>query len=67
MCTCQETGVLLEAVVEQLTNFQSNIWCLIKSNGFSDMEVATQVLVGLMGTQPLVVNYHSGVLEGVTG
>ena len=37
------------------------------SNKFSDAEVAIRVLVGLIGTQPLVVNYHSGVLEGVTG
>ena len=53
--------------MEQLTNLQSSIWHLATSNKFSDIEVAIRVLVGLMGTQPLVVNYHSGVLEGVTG
>ena len=30
-------------------------------------EMATQVMIALLGTQPLVVNYHSGVLEGVAG
>ena len=29
--------------------------------------MAIRVLVGLIGTQPLVVNFHSGVLEGVAG
>ena len=67
VCARQETKVLLEAVVERLTNLQSSIWCLTTSNKFSDVEVAIRVLVGLMGTQPLVVNYHSGVLEGVAG
>ena len=67
VCACQETKVLLEAVVERLTNLQSSIWCLTTSNKFSDAEVAIRVLVGLIGTQPLVVNYHSGVLEGVAG
>ena len=67
VCACQETKVLLEAMVERLTNLQSSIWRLVMSNKFSDVEVAIRVLVGLMGTQPLVVNYHSGVLEGVAG
>ena len=57
--------MLLEAVVERLTNLQSSIWRLATSNKFSDAEVAIRVLVGLVGTQPLVVNFHSGVLEGV--
>ena len=59
--------MLLEAVVERLTNLQSSIWRLATSNKFSDAEVAIRVLVGLIGTQPLVVNFHSGVLEGVAG
>ena len=67
VCTRQETKVLLEALVERLTNLQSNIWRLATSNKFSDMEVAIRVLVGLISTQPLVVNFHSGVLEGVAG
>ena len=29
--------------------------------------MSIRVLAGLMGTQPLVVNFHSGVLEGVVG
>ena len=67
VCARQETKVLLKAVVEQLTNLQSSIWHLAMSNKFSDVEVAIRVLVGLIGTQPLVVNFHSGVLEGVVG
>ena len=31
------------------------------------LRVAIRVLVGLVGTQPLVFNYHRGVLEGVAG
>ena len=30
-------------------------------------EVANRVMIALLGTQPLVVNYHSGVLDGVAG
>ena len=67
VCARQETKVLLEAVVERLTNLQSSIWRLATSNKFSDIEVALRVLVGLIGTQPLVVNFHSDVLEGVAG
>ena len=67
VCARHETRVVLGAVVERLTNLQSGIWRLAKSNKFSDVEVAIRVLVGLIGTQPLVVNYHSGVLKGVAG
>ena len=67
VCARQETSVLLGAVVERLTNLQSNIWHLIKGNKFSDMEVATRILVELVSMQPLMVNYHNGVLEGVAG
>ena len=33
----------------------------------SDPALAHRVLAGLIGTQPAVVNYHCGVLEGIAG
>ena len=39
----------------------------MRSSKLSDPEVATRVMIALLGTQPLVVNYHSGVLDGVAG
>ena len=67
VCARQETKKLLAALVECLTNLQSGTWCLVKNVKFSDPEIAIRVLIGLVGTQPLVVNYHNSVLEGVAG
>ena len=39
----------------------------MRSSKLSDPKVATQVMIALLGTQPLVVNYHRGVLDGVAG
>ena len=39
----------------------------MRSSKLSDPEVANRVMIALLGTQPLVVNYHSGVLDGVAG
>ena len=63
----EESKVLIEALTEHLTNLQSQTWRLARSSKLSDPEVATQVMIALLGTQPLVVNYHSGVLDGVAG
>ena len=63
VCVKEESKVLIEA----LTNLQSQTWRLARSSKLSDPEVATRVMIALLGTQPLVVNYHSGVLDGVAG
>ena len=67
VCTHQETQKLLTALVERLSNLHSGIWRVVKSARLSDPAVSIRVLAALVGTQPLVVNYHSGVLEGVAG
>ena len=69
VCAREESKVLIKALTECLTNLQSLTWRLVRSSKLSDPEVATQVMIALLGTQPLVVNYHSGVdlLDGVAG
>ena len=67
MCAREESKVLIEALTECLTNLQSQTWRLVRSSKLSDPEVATRVMIALLGTQPLVGNYHSGVLDGVAG
>ena len=67
VCAREESKVLIEALTEHLTNLQSQTWRLARSSKLSDPEVATRVMIALLGTQPLVVNYHSGVLDGVVG
>ena len=42
-------------------------WRLVRSCKLSNPEVTNRVMIALLGTQPLVVNYHSGVLDGVAG
>ena len=67
VCAREESKVLIEALTEHLTNFQSQTWRLVKSSKLSDPKVANRVMIALLGTQPLVVNYHSGILDGVAG
>ena len=67
VCAKEESKVLIEALTEHLTNLQSQTWRLVRSSKLSDPEVATRVMIALLGTQPLVVNYHNGVLDGVAG
>ena len=67
VCAKEESKVLIEALRECLTNLQSQTWRLVRSSKLSDPEVANRVMIALLGTQPLVVNYHSGVLDGVVG
>ena len=67
VCAREESKVLIEALTEHLTNLQSQTWRLVRSSKLSDPEVATRVMIALLGTQPLVVNYHSEVLDGVAG
>ena len=67
VCAKEESKVLIEALTEHLTNLQSQTWRLVRSSKLSDPEVATRVMIALLGTQPLVVNYHSGMLDGVVG
>ena len=67
VCAREESKVLIEALTEHLTNLQSQTWRLVRSSKLSNPEVATRVMIALLGTQPLVVNYHSGVLDGVAG
>ena len=67
VCVREESKVLIEALTERLTNLQSQTWRLVRSSKLSNPKVATRVMIALLGTQPLVVNYHSGVLDGVAG
>ena len=67
VCVRKESKVLIEALTEHLTNLQSQTWRLVRSSKLSNPEVATRVMIALLGTQPLVVNYHSGVLDRVAG
>ena len=67
VCAREESRVLIEALTEHLTNFQSQTWRLVKSSKLSDPKVANRVMIALLVTQPLVVNYHSGILDGVAG
>ena len=60
-CAHEESKILIE---EQLTNLQSQTWQLMRSFKLSNSEVANRVMIALLSTQPLVVNYHSGVLYG---
>ena len=63
VCAQEESKILIEALTECVTNLQSQMWRLVRSSKLSDPEV----MIALLGTQPLVVNYHSGVLDGVVG
>ena len=67
VCVKEESKVLIEALTECLTNLQSQTWRLLRSSKLSNPEVTNRVMIALLGTQPLVVNYHSGVLDGVAG
>ena len=67
VCAKEESKVLIEALTECLTNLQSQTWRLVRSSKLSDPEVANRVMIALLGTQPMVVNYHSGVLDEVAG
>ena len=67
VCAKEESKVLIETLTECLTNLQSQTWRLVRSSKLSNAEVTTQVMIALLGTQPLVVNYHSRVLDGVVG
>ena len=67
VCAKEESKVLIKALTERLTNLQNQTWRLVRSSKLSDPEVAIQVMIALLGTQPLVVNYHSGMLDGVAG
>ena len=67
VCAKEESKVLTEALTERLTNLQSQTWRLMMSSKLSDPEVANRVMIALLGIQPLVVNYHSGALDGVAG
>ena len=58
VCAKEESKVLIEALTECLTNLQSHTWRLVRSSKLSDPKVATRVMIALLGTQPLVVNYH---------
>ena len=67
VCACEESKVLIEALMEHLTNLQSQTWQLVRSSKLSDPEVANRVMIALLGTQPLVVNYHTGVPSWSSG
>ena len=67
VCAWEESKFLIEALTECLTNLQSQTWRLVRSSKLSDPEVANRVMIALLGTQPLVVNNLSGVLDGVAG
>ena len=58
VCAHEESKVLIEALTEHLTNLQSQMWQLVRSSKLSDPEVANRVMIALLGTQPLVVNYQ---------
>ena len=67
MSACHEFKLLIKALSEHLTNLQSQAWHLVQSSKLSDPEVATQVMIALVGTQQLMVNYHCGILDRVVG
>ena len=67
VCAKEESKVLIEALTECLTNLQSQTQRLVRSSKLSEPEVANRVMIALLGTQPLVVNYHSRVLDRVVG
>ena len=67
VCVREESKVLIEALTECLTYLQSQTWRLVRRYKLSNPKVATRVMIALLGTQPLVVNYHSGVLVGIVG
>ena len=67
VCAKEESKILIEALTGCLTNLQSQIWRLVRSSKLSDPKMANRVMIALLGTQPLVVNYHSGVLDRMAG
>ena len=67
VCAREESKVLIKALMECLTNLQSQTWRLVRSSKLSDPKMATQVMIALLGTQPLVVNCHSRVQDGIAG
>ena len=67
VCAKEESKVLIEALTECLTNLQSQTLRLVRSSKPSDTEVANRVMIALLGPKPIVVNYHSGVLDSVVG
>ena len=67
ICGQKESQELIKALVERLSNLQSQVFQMVKSSKMSDPKVALRVMATLSVVQPLVVNYHCGVLEGVAG
>ena len=63
----EESKKLIRALVMRLSGLQSRIWSVLENSKMSNPAMAHRVLAGLIGTQPVVVNYHCGVLEGVAG
>ena len=51
----------------RLSGLQSCIWSVLENSKMSNPAVAHRVLARLIGTQPVVVNYHCRVLEGIAG
>ena len=67
VCAKEESKILIEALTECLTNVPESDMETRRSSKLSNPEVTNRVMIALLGTQPLVVNYHSGVLDGVAG
>ena len=67
VCAKEESKVLIEALTERLTNLLSQTWRLVRSSKLPDPKVAIRVMIVLLGTQPLGINYYSGVLDWVVG
>ena len=63
----EESKKLIGALVTRLSGLQRHIWSVLENSKMSNPAVAHRVLTGLIGTQPVVVNYHCRVLEGIAG
>ena len=63
----EESQTLIAALIERMSNLQGHIWKVLESSKLSEPAISLRVVAGLVGTQSTVVNYHSGVLEGVAG
>ena len=63
----EESQTLIGALVERLSNLQGHVWKVLESSKLSELAIGLRVIAGLVGTQSSVVNYYSGVLEGVAG
>ena len=62
-----ESRDLIRELTNQLSKHDGRVWELIQDPHLAEGEVSQHVMVGLMASQPLEVNFFPGILEGLVG